>query len=275
MLFVDPKGGEDKSGKTRAVKLAADFTALRIPYELTSLRSGDVMFMGNGPEDQPVSVGIELKTVADFINSMHTGRLALQVEEMRNTYGFSWIILEGFYRARKGSGVAEVPCGPTWKGLYLGPHPVFWRDIELFIASLEVQGGVHVRRTRTAYETAELIGNVMFGWWNKPWNEHTSLKQTADPQAQRLTLRDEDNPVIRRMHRIARGLDGIGYERGLKVAKSGVFASVKEMINGTSGQWQQALGVAKGKKHADQITAAIHERIESASAPATRHQRRR
>lgn len=275
MLFVDPKGGEDKHGRTRAVKLAADFDQLRIPYETTALRSGDVMFMGNGPEDQPISVGIELKTVSDFIGSMHSGRLALQVEEMRNTYGFSWIVVEGFYRAGANSGVAEVPCGPAWRQLHLGSRPVFWRDIELFITSLEVQGGVHVRRTRTERETASVIGLVMFPWWSKSWAEHHSLKQTADPQAQRLTLQEEKDPVVRRMHRIARGLDGIGYERGLKVAKSGVFASVKQMINGSADEWQQALGVVKGKRHADQITAAINESVESTATAPTRHQRRR
>lgn len=265
MLFVDPKGGEDRHGQTRAKKLAADLTELHLPHELTALTSGDVMFMGNGP-DEPVSVGIELKTVDDFVNSMHTGRLALQVEKMRNAYGCSWVVLEGTYRSARGSGIAEVPYGPAWKPLYQGTRPIFWQEIEAFICSLEIQGGVRVRRSRSETETARLI-QVMFGWWSKPWHEHTSLKQIDSSVGQRLTLKAEADPVIRRMHRVAKSLDGIGYERGLKVATSGVFRSVHAMMNGSPADWQQALGLAKGKKHAAQIHTAIHESTSHAASP--------
>jgi len=241
--------------------LAAHFDELKVPYEITSLEFADVMFMGNGPEG-PVSVGVELKNIFDFINSMHTGRLAgHQIPGLKERYDHVWIIVEGFYRSRKGSGIAEVPRGPTWMPLYLGKRPVFWNELEAFITSIEVQAGIHVRRTRTEHETARLIGTVLLPWWGKQWTDHRSLKQLDIPQAPRLSMREEQDPVKQRMHRVATSFEGIGYERGLKVAQSGEFDSVAEMINGDAEQWQRALGIAKGKKHAQDIYTAIHENV--------------
>lgn len=253
MIYLDPRVGSQH--------LAAHFDELHLPYELTPLSYGDAMFMGNGPGG-PVSVGVELKNIFDFINSMHTGRLAgHQIPGLLDTYDHSWIVVEGFYRSRKGSGIAEVPRGPAWMPLYLGKRPVFWNEIEAFITSIEVQCGIHVRRTRTEHETARLIGNVLVPWWDKQWGDHRSLRQLDRPQGQRLQLKVERDPVKVRMHHVAAGLgSAIGYERGLKVVNAGVFHSVSELINGTPEQWQEALGVAKGKVHAANIVAAIHER---------------
>ena len=250
MLLVDPRVGSQH--------LAGHFDELHLPYELTPLDYADVAFMGNGP-DGPVGVGIELKNTLDFINSMHSGRLAgHQIPGLQERYAHVWIVVEGFYRSRKGSGIAEIPRGPTWVPLYLGKRPVFWNDIELFITSLEVQAGVHVRRTRTPHETARLIGNVIYGWWSKPWEQHTSLKQLDQQRPARISLRREEDPVRRLMHNVAACLPGIGYERGRRISEH--FGSLDEMWTATPEQWQQALGVAKGTKHARDIVAAIHER---------------
>lgn len=56
-----------------------------------SLETGDVVIRHNGHE-----VGIEIKRVHDYLNSLHSGRLSDQLFRMLQTYDFPILIVEGW-----------------------------------------------------------------------------------------------------------------------------------------------------------------------------------
>ena len=60
---------DDRAGSVDLVK----YQPLKRSAELTRLRAGDVLIVGNGPGGRPVLVGIEFKTVADLIQSIDNG----------------------------------------------------------------------------------------------------------------------------------------------------------------------------------------------------------
>src|SRR3990167_6616904 len=211
MILVDPRFGSERQGQRSSHRAVAEaLEALGFEIEKTSLESGDFVFLGNGP-DGLMKVGVELKVINDLINSMRSGRLAEQVLGMSEHYGRSYLIVEGFYRAKRGSGRLEVPRGKRWAPLMLGPRPVYWADVEKFITGLEEAGG-RGGRGRTAHETARVIGQVLQSFWDKPYDEHRSL-QVLHKQAVPLTLVREDERVTR-VRRVAQALGvGIGWSR--------------------------------------------------------------
>ena len=244
MILLDPRIGSKH--------LAEHFDALSVPYELTHLEFGDAAFLGNG-ETGTVSVGVEVKNISDLVNSMASGRLAgHQIPGLLDRYGANvWLIVEGSYRARKGSDLLEVPKGVTWSPLSLGSRPVFVSDMENFLTTLEVQAGIHVRKTRDPRQTARTLG-LLHGWWSRPYGEHRSLKVIHRPSLP-IKLHTTD-AVTAQIQRLACGLPGVGYERSWAIAKH-FISPVAMALAGTS-EWQRVSGV--GKTGADRIVRAWH-----------------
>ncbi len=244
MILLDPRVGSKH--------LAEHFDALEVPYELTHLEFGDAAFVGEG-ETGAVSVGIELKNIGDLVNSMTSGRLAgHQLPGLLDRYGSNvWLIVEGIYRAKKGSGLLEVPRGAGWSPLSPGNRPIFAADVENFLTTLEVQAGVKVRLTRCERDTATTIG-LLHGWWQKPWGTHRSLHVIHRPtQPMHLTTKDS---VSVQIQRIALGLPGVGYDRSWAIA--GAFKSPAWMALAGESEWAEVPGI--GKQGARNIVAAWH-----------------
>ena len=244
MILLDPRIGSKH--------LAEHFDALSVPYELTHLEFGDAAFLGNG-ESGTVSVGVEVKNILDLVNSMASGRLAgHQIPGLLDRYGSNvWLIVEGSYRAKKGSGLLEVPKGVGWCPLSLGPRPVFAADVENFLTTLEVQAGLKVRKTHSERETAAVIG-LLHGWWSRPYGEHRSLKTIHRPSVP-IRLKQTD-AVTSQIQRLAVGLPGVGYERSWAIADH--FSSPVGMALAGTGEWQLIPGI--GRTGADRIVRAWH-----------------
>lgn len=262
MILVDPRFGSKRPGQRSSHQQVAEaLTELGADVQLQRLECGDFAFLGNGP-DGPIWIGTELKVVSDFVNSMRSGRLADQVIEMAHKYQRSYLIVEGFYRARRGSGLLEVPRGRRWKPLMAGPRPVFWVEVERFMASLE-EAGVRVRRTRTSHETARVLAHVLYGFWDKPYDEHRSLRVMQVPAGFSLTKEDETTARIRR---VAACLPGIGWGRSRLVAER--FRSIEGMVGADEAAWEAIDGI--GQKIAGDVVQAIREQIPTAPHSSTR-----
>lgn len=245
MILLDPRVGSKH--------LAEHFDALSLPYELTHLEYGDAAFLGEG-EEGTVSVGIELKNISDLVNSMASGRLTgHQLPGLLDRYGANvWLIVEGEWRVSSGSGLLETRHRVgRWSPLSLGRRPIFLADVENFLTTLEVQAGVHIRRTPDPRSTAQTIGRL-HGWWSRPYGSHSSLKTIHRPSVpMRLTTTDA---VTAQIQRLAVGLPGVGYERSWAIAD--YFLSPVGMALAGSTEWMKVPGI--GKTGADNIVRAWH-----------------
>lgn len=271
MIFVDPRYGSAKPGRVSAQRaVAVALKGLGIDVQESMMEFGDFAFMGMGPDDTVLPIGVELKTVADFATSMQSGRLAgHQVPGLTVAYPRAYIIVQGTFRAQRKTGILEVPAGRRWRAVTLGPRPVFWADLEKFIVGLE-ELGVRVRRTKTPQETARFLAQVLHSFWQKPYDEHRTFQagyMAAAPSS--LVPEDEARARIRRVCVALR--TGIGWGRSKAVADH--FGSIHAVVTATPPDWKGIAGIGPGI--VAQTQDALHERIGSQGAPAGRVSARR
>jgi ERCC4-type nuclease len=253
-VYVDPRIGSSH--------LMVGLQEQQVPCELTHLDFGDCCFFGNGPDDTQVSIGVELKNVADLVQSMQSGRLAgHQVPGLVEAYGHVWLIVEGFYRASRRTGQVEVPRGKGWQPLGHGRAPIFWRALENFLTTLEVQAGLHIRRTRTSNETARFIALLYHWWTDKAYAEHTSLHVMHRPHQMQLV---SDNEATHRLRQVAACLPAIGWARSKAVAAK--FRSIDALIGSTAEDWTSIEGIGHGI--ATDIMKALYATGRPADEPA-------
>jgi ERCC4-type nuclease len=263
VILYDPRFGSEKGHQSRHRAAVDALAALKAPLEANRQDFADFMFIGNGPTG-PIPIGIELKAVPDFITSMRTGRLREQLEGMLDTYKRVYVILEGVYRARRGSGILEVPRGRQWKPVQAGPRPVFWTDVERFITGIE-EAGVRVVRTRSTEQTARTIWNVLYAFWDKPYADHRSLQGVYQPAAP-LELTSEKDPDLKVARLVACQLPGIGWGRSKSVVET--FGSIEAMTGASVEAWAGVPGI--GKTIATECYRIIRAKTKSAPATAGR-----
>src|SRR5688500_14974706 len=59
---------------------------------LDSMDSGDVFILGKGPEDKPITIGIELASIEDLISKLHTKRFqGFQHPNMIDSYDVCYL----------------------------------------------------------------------------------------------------------------------------------------------------------------------------------------
>lgn len=245
MILLDPRTGSKH--------LAPLFKGLGCPFEITPLSFGDCAFIGNGP-DGPVRVGIELKGGrggSDFLQSMQSGRLVgHQVEGIADAYDRRYLIIEGLRASKNG-----IVWTPPRKGGRM--RPIFMADINKYITGLE-ESGLRVRRTLSPEHTARVIFKELYGFWQKEYDEHTSIAANVLYQPAFFSLVRE-NPVEARIRRVAVALKaGIGVGRSKPVAER--FGSVYDLVTADEQAWEGIEGV--GRKIAGDVRAAIHARVQ-------------
>lgn len=222
-------------------ELKEHFDSFGLENETAHLPFGDVAFQGNGP-DGALSVGIELKTIQDFIGSMRSGRLlGHQVPGMKEMYDRQYVFIEGIFRFGRKSGLLEVPTGQAWRSPNLGPQPIFWTSIQAFAVGLE-EAGLRLHWTRTPFETAKEI-EVLYRWWNKDYEEHTTLLPALKQQGVPMIGTQRPN----QKWKTAAGLPGIGWGRGRKVAEH--FRSIQAMTNAPEAEWERIEGIGRTIAH--------------------------
>jgi ERCC4-type nuclease len=261
VILYDPRFGSAK-GHDSIHRAAVDALRKLAPVEEGTLTCGDFMFIGSGP-DGPISIGAELKSVSDFITSMRSGRLKEQVACMLDTYARTYLVIEGVYRARRGSGVLELPRGKRWLPINAGPRPVFWTDMERFIVGLE-EAGVRMRYTRSTEQTARMLWNVLYGFWDKDYKDHDSLNGMYRPNTPLELVREDPDRKTARM--VACCLPGIGWGRSAAVVDT--FGSIEGMADASTDAWAGVPGI--GKKIATDCYRAIRVKVSRSPSPSAR-----
>lgn len=252
-LLVDPRDG---SGDLLAplVMLGAQAHHAAPPLDY-----GDIQIIGNGPDDRPVLVGVEIKTIDEIVDAMmgDTRFVGRQAEGMVTAYEVAWLLIQGDVWAAPSR---ELMCTdaakrthPAWRG----QRPMTYEAFQGWRRSVE-QVGIFTDVVPTRRETAAWIASL-WRWWQTPWDEHKSMKAirtkplhlNADP----LTYFNSPLVHLRKMGVTTALARGIGSEKADAAAT--YFPSVEALINADRKDWMQVNGI--GKKLADAIVAGIEE----------------
>ncbi len=224
MILIDPRAGsQDYIPLLRT---------LGAPVEAVTLEFGDCAFYGSGR-----AVGVELKKLNDLLNCITTGRFAgHQLPGMCRDYSEAYLIVEGYWRPNPVDGVLETRRGRDWVPVKLGKRTWMWRDLDNFLTTIEVKGGVRIKRTANADETARAIYGL-YNWWSDVDSHRSHLALNRAGRDAALFTR----PTF--VRRVAAELPGVGYERSGAVAAS--FATVRSMIAADIPTWLEIDGIGK------------------------------
>lgn len=241
-LLVDNRAG--------SVDLADRLTPQK-NVELTTLKYGDVAFLGNGPGGDDVFVGIEYKKLPDFVNSCCTGRLVgHQLPGMFAIYDICFLLLEGAYRINR-KGEMLIPRGLRWCPMYIGGSThCSYKFYQGHITTLLIRTPLRIVHTFNQTETAKHI-SLLYSWYNdKKFEEHKSHLSFHANQPDGTALLTK--PSLAR--RIAKELPGVGWDRSKVIARE--FKTVARMVGASKEDWMKLPGI--GKTLAEKIYTTLH-----------------
>lgn len=224
--------------------LANKLADLGLPVERARLDFGDVSLWGNGPDEAPVSIGVERKEVTDLVSSMLANRLSgHQVPGMTAAFGRCYLLVEGKLRECKETGLAMSWDWPNreWKYLRVG-RDVRASEVSRFLLSLSEFAGVRVARTQSAEESAFWLRDL-WAWWSRPYASHQS--HSAKAKAVPVGIWLQKAPLVAR---IACELPGVGQRRATSVAKA--FSTAEAMFRASVEDWEaiEGFGPALARK---------------------------
>lgn len=167
MIYIDDRVGS----KELKVHIAPN-----IKTKLTRMDFGDVSFIGKGPDDSLMAVGIERKTITDLLSSMTTGRLSgHQLVGLLHSYGVVYILVEGSYGVDPKTGLIARFRNKRWHPIEFGTRRFLGREVHNYLNTLCILCGVNVVRTHSLRESGMWISDT-YKWWEKPYDKHSAHK---------------------------------------------------------------------------------------------------
>lgn len=257
---------------------------------LTPLDSADVAFVGNGV-DGPVTIGVEVKSIADVLASLVNGRLNGvdgQLARMVDTYDVRWLVVYGLTRPNPTTGALQVAT--TWPQKHNPRHlTLAWSDyggdgatgktsrrraltydyLEKFLVSPSfVELGVLVKRCVDADEVPSWIA-ALYSTWQKPYADHRCLHTFDQSRRDLVSKPPTMKPPTRRELQVAATaftLPGLGYERSWALATKYGCANgggVRALINATADELAE-VRVVDSKGNSRRIGKVVAQAVEEA-----------
>ena len=238
-----------------SAQLAPLLKQLGLEVDLTQMAFGDVAWTGLGHNGDPVSVGLELKSLDDCIACIQSGRFAgHQLPGLIASYDHVWLLICGQYRQGLHGELEHLRDGrhggKYWAAAGGGQRHWQWRDFEGWVNSVTILGGIRVHRVMTWEEGAQWM-KCLYNWFQR--EEHSSVQVVYSGKQLYAETALLVKPTLAR--RVAKELPGIGIKRSAEVAK--VFHTLEEMVEATPKDWLKVEGVGKGI--ATKIYQAIHQ----------------
>lgn len=227
-------------------ELIPDIIKAGVPASKADLIYGDYAFEGYGPKG-PILVGVERKTLHDMlscIDSAHfTGK---QMVGMKKMYGFSFLLVEGLWRAHEDGWLMEGFPNGSWGYCKQRTQRVMYSKLRRYLVSITLAGTpvIYTRDQKgTAYDLCEL-----FHYFQKTWNKHASLLEMHKLNIAQLS----GKPSVTR--RWAESLDGVGSTYGMEADR--IFKTPYKLAASTEQDWLRIAGI--GPKTARKIIREIH-----------------
>ena len=240
----------DGTGITLDDRVGSRHYSLYLPgCTVARLDSGDAAWLAHDGK----LVGAEIKTIGDAVNCMYSGRLAdAQIPLMRETYDFSYLIVEGIWRADPQSGILQRYKGElgkwgSWYDVVTGQKRLLYSAFANWLETLSQWGGVSLRSAPDPPATASLLRSLC-NWWQR--SHHQSFEVLHSNNGDSASLA---RPTV--LRRIASQLPHIGWERSRAVVEK--FRSVEAMVQASTEDWCEIKGI--GKKIAHDVMGVLHE----------------
>jgi len=234
MILVDERTG---SGELAPL--------LSTPSVTCYLEFADFSWVGQGPEGESI-VGVERKSLLDFLNSMVTGRLSgHQLVGLLQNYDTPYLIIEGIWRPDRESGILQrIGRGGKWIAASQGSRRFMARDVYSYVNTLQVICNVVCVSTSNKWETANWLDSC-YRWWQKPWDRHRShLQWHRGPDSPKLT-----KPSL--VSRIAAQFEGVGWRRAMEIGAA--FPDIWSFMGAEASDFQKLNGI--GPKMAESIVS--------------------
>ena len=211
-----------------------------VPAESARLEFGDFAFVGRGLADAPVAIGIELKETKDLIHSLQSSRFpGHQLPGLLNTYDRVWLVSEGIWRATE-DGILEI-MSSGWRTVKMGNQPIMARDLESWILSQVIRGGIGYWHCPTRRDTIRFI-SVLYHWWtNKTLEQHRSHQAIYTAPPDRATFVEPSETV-----RMIVGIDGVGWDRATKLEER--FGTLEAVMAASIKELQKTVGKVTGER---------------------------
>lgn len=219
-----------------------------VPAELQHLEFGDFAFIGRGLEGVDVFIGIELKETRDLISSLRSSRFpGHQLPGLQSFYDRAWLVTEGIWRAGD-DGVLETMRG-GWQTASVGPHCIMASDLDSWILSQTIRGGISHWHCSTRRDTLRFIATLYKWWTDKSLDEHRSHEAMyiAPPDRAMLTEPSACQKMIS-------CLPGVGWDKAMKI-DAACLGSIVTLTNMSAQELQKIQGI--GKKTAEGIRSAL------------------
>lgn len=159
-------------GATGSAELVAPLRKLGLPAEKAHLDFGDLAFVGRGEAGAKLFIGIELKKVAELVQSLNSKRLqGHQLLGLIRDFDRRYLLIEGDYH-HDDAGRAVVFRGPGRPRPLQGAHNAIVLEQE--ILNIQTRGGCWVRHTTTRRDTLRFIQACFRYWTDKDLDEHKS-----------------------------------------------------------------------------------------------------
>ena len=193
-----------------------------IPAHRARLDVADAAFVGMGARG-PILVGVEIKSVTDLIDSIHTGRfVSNQLPGLVGLYDEAWLAVHGRTRSDT-QGYLEFwhPVRGRWLA---ADHGRAWKthDVEAWLLTIEVKAGIRIKRVDDEDGLVQWLA-TLFRWWGKPFDRHHAARalyqdRPADGSLIEAVWSGRQDPATL-LRRLAKELPGTGWQRSLAIDK--------------------------------------------------------
>ena len=163
-------------------------------------------------------VGVEFKTVHDFVESIIDGRLLQQVKNLKNNFERPLLIIEGM------------------EDIY-SVRNVHANAIRGALSAVAVDFGVPILHTKNTKDTAQMLKIIA-----KREQEETGVEFNLHPEKKNMSIKEKQEHIIR-------SLPGVGSVLSKPLLKH--FKSVKNVVNAEQKWLEEVKGI--GKKKAEKI----------------------
>jgi hypothetical protein len=171
---------------TGSNELAEPLRRMGLAVEVTHLDFGDIVFSGRGEGGAPLYIGIELKKIGEFVESIRSKRFqGHQLLGLTKDFDRRYLVLEGdYHHDTQGRVVAFRGKGK--------PRPMPGAGnavaLEQEILNIQTRGGCWVRHTTTRRDTLRFIEACYRYWTEKDLDEHKSHMAVYAPDLDRGLL---------------------------------------------------------------------------------------
>lgn len=245
MILVDSRAGDTRQ-RNYQMEWMIHIQKLGIKAQMAELQYGDSCFEGKGP-DGPIMIGIERKSLSDFLNCIDDSRYAAhQKPGLSAMYARDFLILEGTWKPDSSSGYLMELIGTlAWRPYKYRTQMVRYSKLFRYLLSVQLSGTLVIQTRNieeTAYNTVEI-----YHYFQKQWDDHTALLSTQKINIPDLKIKPS---LVRRW---AAEIDGIGVKGSMEAEN--YFKNPIELAQADEQDWLRLSGI--GVKTARAIVKSI------------------